>query len=256
MTNQLTKLKKRLLEDTKLKCVDGRWSAGDGITLPEKLLVTGFTRGLQCWKDGELLDELDERDGELPSVTELNQQIPEQEWETGLDGKPRPPWSIVYVIHLLSMEEDLESFTFINSTWGAQIAYEKLTKKLKMMTRLRGTGVTAIVKLDCRPMPTKKAGIKLRPEFTILEWRDLAPEKNKQPTQLPPPTDSVAAPTEKEKQETENESSPREDSPSSQPAAATTAKPPVEKKKKLTIGKPVEPPTAEEELNDGLPEFI
>src|SRR5262245_52439393 len=90
MTNQLSKLKKRLLQGTKAKCVDGRWSADD-LPLPDPLLVTGFTRGLQCWKDGELLDELDERDGQLPDVGELNDQIPKQEWSIGLNGEPEPP---------------------------------------------------------------------------------------------------------------------------------------------------------------------
>src|SRR5262249_52231355 len=105
MTNQVSKLKKRLLQGTKAKCVDGRWSADD-LPLPDALLVTGFTRGLQCWKDGKLLDELDERDGHLIEelVGELNDKIPQQEWETGLDGKPRPPWAIVYVVYLVDPE--------------------------------------------------------------------------------------------------------------------------------------------------------
>jgi hypothetical protein len=239
MTNQVTKLKKRLLESTKLKCVDGRWSAADGIALPERLLVTGFTRGLQCWRDGQLLDELDERDGPLPDVGELNDQVPQEEWEPGLDGKPRPPWAIVYAVYLLSMDGDFETFTFINSTWGAQLAYERLTKRLEQVARLKGSAVTAIVKLDCRPMPTKKAGTKLRPEFTILEWRDLG-EENKQPAQLPPPTDNDPAGAAAAK-------------PLAEPAAAVAAKPPAEKKKKTEVGKPVEPPTTAEELDDGIP---
>jgi hypothetical protein len=234
MTNQLSKLKKRLLQGSKAKCVDGRWSADD-LPLPDVLLVTGFTRGLQCWKDSELLDELDERDGPLPDVGTLNDQIPREEWSVGLNGEPEPPWRIVYVVYLVD-PETAELYTFINSTWGAQIAYERLTDKLERMARLRGAGVTALVKPDCRQMKTK-VGPKLRPEFTILEWRDLGSEP--QPAQLPPPTDPAGA-----------TAKPRES------AAAAAAKSPAEQKKKLTIGKPVEPPTAEEELNDGLPEFI
>jgi hypothetical protein len=242
MTNQVTKLKKRLLQGTKAKCVDGRWSA-DELPLPERLLVVGHTRGLQSWKDGELLDELDERDGMLPDVDALNEQIPQAEWETGLDGNPKPPWAIVYCVYLID-PETAELYTAINSTYGMRIAYERLVDKLDMMQRLRGVNVTAIVKPDNRPWKTKKAGTKLRPEFTILEWREIGAEKP-QPAQLPPPADNDAGAA--------AETTPSwEDSASSQPATAAAS--PTEKKKKATVGKPVKPVTAEEELNDRLPD--
>jgi hypothetical protein len=79
MSNQVSKLRKRLLQGIKAKCVDGVWSADD-MPIPEPLLVSGYARGLQCWKDGELLDELDERDESLPDVDELNEKIPQNEW--------------------------------------------------------------------------------------------------------------------------------------------------------------------------------
>jgi hypothetical protein len=91
------------------------------------------------------------------------------------------------------------------------------------MARLRGIGVTALVRPDNRQMKTK-FGQKLRPEFTILEWRDLG-AGDQQPAQLPPPTDK-------------------------DPAGAA-AKPPAEKK--TTIGKPVKPVTQQEEIDDEIP---
>jgi len=230
MTNQVTKLKKRLLQGTKAKCVDGRWSADD-LPLPERLLVVGHTRGLQCWKDGELLDELDERDGMLPDPDELNGQIPQKEWETGLDGNPKPPWALVHVVYLVD-PQTAELYTALNSTLGMRMAYERLVNKLDVMQRLRGANVTAIVKPDARPFKTKKAGTKLRPEFTILDWREIGAAKP-QPAALSPPNDAAAATTPS-----------AEGSPSNQPAAATTAE---------TIGKPVKPLTVEEEINDGIP---
>ena len=177
MTNGLAKLKARLLQGIKAKCVDGRWSADD-LPLPNTLLVVGTTRGLQCWKDGELLDELDERDGPLSDPDELSTKIPQEEWELGLNGKPKPPWALVYVVYLVD-PESAELYTFINSTYGARLAYERLTRKLEMMARLRGAGVTALVKPDSRQMKTKEVGLKLRPEFTILEWRDIGGGEDK-----------------------------------------------------------------------------
>ena len=40
------------------------------------------------------------------------------------------------------------------------------------MRALRGTAVFPLVTLDSRPMKTK-IGTKLRPEFSITDWRDL-----------------------------------------------------------------------------------
>jgi hypothetical protein len=214
--NQITKLKKRLLQGLKMKCIDGRWSADD-LPVPECLIVAAHTKGAQCWKNGELLDELDERDGVLPDIDELNDQIPREEWEPGLDGNPRPPWAVVYVVYLVD-PETAELYTFINSTVGARIAYERLVDKLEMMRRLRGADVTALVRPDSRPMKTKR-GTKLRPELTILEWREIGAAKE-QPVQLPAPQQPSAP----------------------QPTAGEG------------VGKPVAPPTAEEELNDRLPD--
>src|SRR5262249_27602460 len=151
--NQLTKLKKRLLQGVKAKCADGIWSA-EGLPLPDALLVVGFTRGLQCWKDGELLDELDERDGPLPDVDELNLKIPQKEWKPGLNGEPEPPWRIVFAVYLVDLET-AKLFTWINSGYFALLAYEELVERIERMMRLRGSGVTEIVKPDSRPKKIK-----------------------------------------------------------------------------------------------------
>jgi hypothetical protein len=225
MSNQVSKLKKRLLQGIKAKCVDGVWSADD-MPIPEPLLVSGYTRGLQCWKDGEMLDELDERDESLPDVDALNEQIPQNEWRTGLNGQPEPPWRIVYVVYLTDMET-AELYTWINSGYGAMLAYEALTDKIERMTRMHGNWVTEIVKLGKRPMKVKKLNItKQRPHFEHVDWRDLGPPPSQAPAQLPPPTDK-------------------------DPTGAA-AQPPAEKKKPI-VGKPVQPVTAKKELDDDLP---
>ena len=61
----------------------------------------------------------------------------------------------------------------------------------------------------------------LRPEFTIVDWREIGAAKP-QPAALSPPNDAPADP----------------------PAAVATAE---------TVGKPVKPLTVEEEINDGIP---
>jgi hypothetical protein len=140
----------------------------------------------------------------LPDVEELNAQIPQNEWGLGLDNKPRPPWQLNYVVYLVNPDTG-DTYTFLNSTTGARIAVERLDDKFRWMRRMRGLSVVPIVRLDSRPMKTK-TGPKMRPEFTIVEWRDIGgegppPEGDKRP-QLPPPTPTggaAAKPEEKKK---------------------------------------------------------
>jgi hypothetical protein len=174
MSKQVAKKqdKPRLIQGVILKCVDGHWADFDGLTPASELLVLGTTRALQCRGDGEVLDEIIEVPGgePLPDVDELNEQIPENEWRPGLDGNPRPPWQLHYVAYLLD-PKSASMYTYLNSTIGARIAIERLNSKFSWMRALRGENVAPIVKLDSRPMKTS-FGMKMRPEFTILEWRE------------------------------------------------------------------------------------
>ena len=88
-----------------------------------------------------------------------------------LNGKPRPPWVRQHIVYLLN-PVDAAFFTFINGTVGAAIAVDRLKNKVVWMRQLRGSNVVPLVKLDTKPMKTR-FGQKMRPEFTILEWRQL-----------------------------------------------------------------------------------
>jgi hypothetical protein len=219
--------KPRLIQGVILKCVDGRWLDGDRLAPPSEMLVIGLTHALQCWgKDKDLLDTtIEQPDEPLPDPEALNAQIPQEEWGLGLDGEPRPPWQFNWVVYLLDVAS-ASTYTYLNSTMGARIAVERLEDKLKWMRMLRGNDVTPIVRLESRPMKTS-FGQKMRPEFTIIDWRDLGVG-----------IQQTAAPQIEHK-------------------AETVTEPPLahKKKAKVTVGKPVKPVTIQEELNDDLPDF-
>src|SRR5258705_12489336 len=83
-----------LIQGEIIKCIDGAWSIRGGDELPPDmaLLAIGTTEALQCWKDQQVLDTVFKRaDEPLPDIDELNEQIPQAEWETGLNGKPKRP---------------------------------------------------------------------------------------------------------------------------------------------------------------------
>jgi hypothetical protein len=166
--------KDRVIQGSIIRCVDGEWTDGDGEPFPPDtpLLVLATTMALQHWKNKEPIETIMKQPGQpLPDVDELNKKIPKKEWEPGLDKTPRPPWGIQHICYLLN-PRDAGLHTFINGTVGARIAVDRLKTKVVFMRRLRGANVVPLVKLDTKPMKTK-FGPKQRPEFTILEWRQL-----------------------------------------------------------------------------------
>jgi hypothetical protein len=164
----------RLIQGAVVKCLDGHWSSKDGtvLTADTRLVALSTATALQRWKDNKPAETILKTPGQpLPDVEDLNARIPEAEWEMGLGGVKRAPWVRQHIVYLLN-PQDASVFTFINSTSGAAIAVSRLKDRVKMMRVLRGNRVVPIIKLDTRPMPTQ-FGMKVRPEFTIVEWRDL-----------------------------------------------------------------------------------
>jgi hypothetical protein len=73
------------------------------------------------WRDQQPVETITERpDQPLPDVDKLNAKIPKKQWELGLDGQPRPPWQLEFVVYLMN-PETADLWTFINSTTGARI---------------------------------------------------------------------------------------------------------------------------------------
>jgi hypothetical protein len=159
-----------------LKCVDGHWTDRDDVTYPAgtQLLALGCDRVIRCWREQKVIAI--KRPGPNQSFgdlcDQLNEAIPRSEWELDLNGEPRPPWQITYVIYLIS-EKDAERYTFANWTTGARIAYETLVSKVSGMRAMRGAHVVPVVELSSKPMKTR-FGTKMRPDFKIIEWRDLS----------------------------------------------------------------------------------
>jgi len=252
MANVTKHEKTRVIQGVILKCIDGRWTDGDSLTPPTEMLVIGITRALQCWgRDRDLLDVILEQPGKtLPDADELNEQIPASEWPPGLDGKPRRPWSLNWIAYLLD-PATASTYTFINSTTGARVAVERLEDRIKWMRTLRGANVAPIVKLDSRPMKTKM-GVKQRPEFTVLEWRDLSGDG---PNTLQLRSDSPSAPQLEYRPESAPAQNP-EIGPDVIKRVEPAAPPAAKSKKKAAVGKPVNPTTISEEIDDALPDDL
>jgi hypothetical protein len=142
-----------------------RWHDRDGLDVPSPLIVTGTTRAIQRFRDKQVIDTITTQP--LPDPDDLNAAIPREEWEPDLNGEPRPPYALFYVVYLFD-PRDGSDFTFLNSTAGAAIAVERLESRIRNTLLLRGP-VYPIVKLSEAPFKTRY-GLKSRPEFAIDGW--------------------------------------------------------------------------------------
>jgi hypothetical protein len=166
----------RIIQGELAKCVDGRWHDRDKRAIPSKVLALATFTIVQRWRDQKPQETIDGRVSALPDVTELNAAIPESEWETGIDGKPRPPWQRQEVVYLLD-EATAQKYTFASGTVGATIAVEKLRDRVRCMRMLRHTRVIPIVELANAPMKTRHGVSKLRPDFKIAGWCTIGGDK-------------------------------------------------------------------------------
>jgi hypothetical protein len=161
-----------LIQGILIKCVDGRWHDRDKLAVPSKLLALATTTIIQCWREQMPVDTIFKHPGQpLPNVDELNAKIPENEWEAGFDGKPKPPWQRQEICYLLD-EGDAQKYTFASGTVGARIAVDELRDRVKWMRAIRGASVVPLVELANRPMRTQYGGSRLRPHFKITAWRE------------------------------------------------------------------------------------
>jgi hypothetical protein len=148
---------------------DAGWHDRDGLGMPSPVIALGTRRGVRRWKDHEIIDEI--VDPPLPDCDELNAAIPESEWEMGPDGNPQRPYSVWHAVYLLNpLKATL--YSYLNNTVGASIAVGRLESSLTWMRAMRGNNIFPVIQLADAPMKTR-FGMKRRPHFEIVEWREL-----------------------------------------------------------------------------------
>jgi hypothetical protein len=230
-----------------LKCVDGAWERRDGDDVPDvlKLLAVGTTEVVQHWRNKKPVETLILGVDDLPDCDELNEAIAKDEWEDGPGGKS-PPWRHSCVVYLVDPENG-ETFTFANSTAGAWICFRELKDRVQMMARLRGHRVLPVVNLASKKMKTK-FGVKQRPSFTIIEWRDLSGSGDAPPSLPAPTAPSSPLPATTSPQPAQPATSA---SPSSPPAQSTHTSP-AKADAPVTVGRHVTEPTSAEIFDDAI----
>jgi hypothetical protein len=212
------------------------------------MLVLGLTTVLRRWKDNrpEYITE-----HPLPDPGELNRAIPIEQWELGLDGKPRPPWTLTYVIYLVELTTGA-LFTYAHDTFGAMQAYNALEERIAVMRVLRGEYVFPVVRLEKRPWKSATYGMQMRPHLEPTgDWR--SPGSFQSVPQSPTPQISgpvTATPPASTPTTPATPASTPSTPPAPPPAAAASAPP---SSTILDHTKPVKPVTVGELIADELP---
>jgi hypothetical protein len=225
-----------------------RWSANtgwvdrDGLPMPPIVLVIGLNTVLRRWKDkrAEYITEQP-----LPDPKQLNNAIPLAEWELGLDGKPRAPWALTYVIYMVDLKTGAP-FTYAHDTYGAMLCYNALEERIAVMRMLRGEYVFPIARLEKRPWKSATYGMQMRPHIEPTgDWRSPGGFQSipqSPPPQIPGPATTAATPA----------ATPAAPPPTAPPP---TASPPTTSSQSTVLDntKPVKPVTVGEFIADEIP---
>ena len=93
----------------------------------------------------------------------------ESQWSPGLDGKPADPWKDTRYLYLINPRSG-QSYTFVTDSYGGRRAVGSLKSKI-LNVRWVYPGAVPLIKCTSAPFKTQY-GMKRRPEFKILEWRN------------------------------------------------------------------------------------
>jgi hypothetical protein len=146
---------------------------GDVVGQERRLICLGLVKVVQKFVQQKLVDTIIVPSGEaMPDVDEMNEKAPREEWGTDLNGNPVGPYVRVLVLKLIEEEPALARFAFVTSSIGGNIAIGDLSDKIKIMRRLHGPSITAIVSPQTTLFKTR-FGVRERPHFEAVAWRKL-----------------------------------------------------------------------------------
>jgi hypothetical protein len=140
------------------------------IAIGAQLFVDDLDVIVQRWQAGvATIAPRDPVTGKLADVDQLNEQIPESEWEKDLNGNPRPPWQRYFRVFLLDANSGRQ-YAFVNATAGASMAYGDLKGAMQTKKFLHGVDLFPLIELRAKLWQPKKFPARLRPDFYPIKW--------------------------------------------------------------------------------------
>lgn len=166
---------------------------GEVITPDREFMMLGLVKIVQKFVNKKLVESsvVPQRES-LPDLKKMNVEAPQEEWGVDLNGKPQGPWT--YTLALKLLDRGYNRYAFITNSTGGGIAVGDLTDKVKIIRRLKGRDVTAVIICEHGVRMTSKFnpnGVP-RPSFRIVRYARLA--GNEDVPELSPPKTPPATP--------------------------------------------------------------
>jgi hypothetical protein len=146
---------------------------GTATQLPSELTLLAHDM-VTCWtgwRNGKPEHRVTRPGQRHPSRDELG-DLDENQWEPGPDGRPADPWKDSRYIYLIN-PSTLEQLTLVLDSYGGRRAAGELKDMIRNVRGVR-PGALPMVRLGSEDMPTK-FGIKRKPRFVVVDWRQTGP---------------------------------------------------------------------------------
>jgi hypothetical protein len=178
-----------------VKFNNGVYATREGETIgPEReQILLGLVKVIQKFVGKKLVETIIVPPREdFPDIDAMNEGAPREEWGVNLNGDAAGPYVRVLVLKLLDAKT-MDCYAFVTQTTGGSIAVGDITGKVKIMRRIRGPNVTAVVSCQSATMKSNynPRGVR-RPEFKVLRWIALA--ASPETVTAPAPTQAIAPP--------------------------------------------------------------
>ena len=166
--------------------IDGKYKVDKADILPDNtsLVAIDVITAWVKWDDGKPIEHRITRPGQLhPDRADLPDQD-ESIWEPGINGEPADPWKDTRYLRLIDPRTG-QDYTFVTDTYGGRKAVGDLKSQINNV-RFAYPGAVPVVQLSTTMM--KMAfGLKPRPEFKVIGWRNKQERAVPLPNEIKPP---------------------------------------------------------------------
>jgi hypothetical protein len=151
---------------------DGRFVIDKTTQLPTDatLVAVGIWTGWVHWEDGQPVEHLETREGQIHPDKEDMPDRDQSLWPMSrFTGQPDDPWKDTRYAHLIDPQTGMD-YTVVGDTHGMRKGVGDLKSQIRNVRTAHPTAFP-IVQLRAGVMPTRKFGPKPYPEFVVVGWR-------------------------------------------------------------------------------------
>ena len=151
--------------------IDGKYKVDKTNYLPNNttLVAIDVVTAWVKWQDGKPIEHRVTQPGQVhPDRADLPDRD-ESTWEPGINGQPADPWRDTRYLRLIDPRTG-QDYTFVTDTYGGRKVVGDLKSQISNV-RFACPGAVPLVQLGSTMMKTA-FGLKPRPEFKVVGWRD------------------------------------------------------------------------------------